>query len=456
MSNFDRIAGYEKEKAELAALVEIFNNRKKYELKGASLPRGIIFYGEAGTGKTLFADVLAKECSLNQVKISLSESTTENSICKQIRKAFLKGTKGRTPTMIFFDEMDKVLPNDREEYYSDRAKSILTQLLTFIDGMDRASNVVFVATCNDYAALPDSIVRPGRFDKKIGFGLPDPQSRTAILQMYMDGAPASFAMKAESISKITGGFSCAALKTLVNECLLRSDENNFVSEELIRTKIVEIKSEDIPTERSEQSYTVDAVRNVGAFIVSRAYSNSGYVLTVEDDTVCNGFLDALVNGVEDYDDYDDYDEDYYEENHSTKEESSEVFCKNDYLAALCALVGGYAAEELVFNKVYDNVWRNMMFADNVLIKMAECGMFGLDAVYIDDRYTRMPYPPSHYEKINKLFSDAMLEAYKKARALLEKNQPLISILTTELVKRKSIEKRDCEAIIAQHGGIRTE
>ena len=80
MSSFNKIAGYEKEKAELATLVEIFNNRKKYLAKGATLPKGIIFYGEAGTGKTLFAEVLSNECSLNQIKIDLSESASENNI----------------------------------------------------------------------------------------------------------------------------------------------------------------------------------------------------------------------------------------------------------------------------------------------------------------------------------------------------------------------------------------
>ena len=71
--------------------------------------------------------------------------------------------------MIFFDEVDKVLPNDEEEYYTDRSKTILTQLLTLIDGMDSAGKIVFVATCNDYDGLPETLTRPGRLDKKSGW-----------------------------------------------------------------------------------------------------------------------------------------------------------------------------------------------------------------------------------------------------------------------------------------------
>ena len=78
MKNFDRIAGYEAEKRELQALVEIFNHRTKYLEKGAHLPKGIIFYGEAGTGKTLFSQVLADECALRWSLASLTRAAEES------------------------------------------------------------------------------------------------------------------------------------------------------------------------------------------------------------------------------------------------------------------------------------------------------------------------------------------------------------------------------------------
>ena len=456
MNAFEKIAGYEKEKAELAALVEIFNNRKKYEAKGARPPKGIIFYGEAGTGKTLFANVLATECKLNKMEISLSESASDNSICRQIRKAFMKGARGNSPTMIFFDELDKVLPNSDEKYYSDRSKTILAQLLTLLDGMESITNIIFVATCNNYSSLPPSLTRAGRFDKKIALGIPDQASRTAILNMYIDASPASFAMGAESIARLCAGFSCAALKTLVNECLLRSDENNFVSEELIRSKITEIKDEDLPTERSVQSYTVDATRNLGAFVVSRTYSNSSYMLTTDDCTVCNSFLDKIISDSDFDDDYEgDYDEERYEKK-AFDGECDSVYSKNDYLAAITALLGGYAAEEIVFNKLYSNLECNVKAVDRILIKMAECGLLGLELVSnYDYRYTNFPYPTSYWEQMHQIFQKTMLECYGRAKELVEKNTDLITELTPILISRKTIEKKDCERIITELGGIRT-
>ncbi|MBQ1244330.1 MAG: ATP-binding protein, partial [Clostridia bacterium] len=389
MSRFDRIAGYEREKAELAALIDIFNNREKYEKKGAELPKGIIFYGAAGTGKTLFAEVLANECSLNRINISAADSVVGNGICKQIREAFFEAKSSKVPTMIFFDELDKVLPNAREEYYTDHSKTVLTLLLTLIDGMERTADVVFVATCNDYGALPETIVRPGRIDKKIGIGLPDASSRAAILRMYMGRSPARFELGVGSIVKLTNGFSGAALKTFVNECLLWSDDDNFVSEKLIRAKISEIREEDIPKERSDESYIVDAARNAGSFIVARSYCDCPYVLTTEEGTVSNAFLDAVFGDLCDYDDDDedcdeddeDYDEneDYDEEAEDDDGEENEAprprsdYSKNDFLAALCAVVAGRVSEELLLNDEYDNLAKNTEIADNILIRMAECG-----------------------------------------------------------------------------------
>ena len=174
-----------------------------------------------------------------------------------------------TGHMILLDELDKVVLNENEEYYSDQSKAVLGQLLTLIDGLGNATNIVFVATCNDYYSMPDSLVRPGRFDKKIALGLPTYASRTAILKMYMNENTCRFALEAEEIAKLCAGFSGAALATLINECVLHSSKDSFVSEELIREKVAEIEGEDLVQAPSDGEATVQAIRNVGSFILSR-------------------------------------------------------------------------------------------------------------------------------------------------------------------------------------------
>ena len=298
--------------------------------------------------------------------------------------------------------------------------------------------------------LPESITRPGRFDKKICLDLPDYAARAAILDMYMKASPTKFEMSADSIAKLTGEFSPAALKTLVNDCILVSDENNYISEDIIRNKIIEIKEEDLPTERSEQSYNVDAVRNIGAFVVARTYSNSDYVLTVEENKVCNGFLDAIISNA----DYDYDDDDYYDDDDDDDKETSTSYSlcsKNDLLAAITALLGGLAAEELIFNKIYDNLKDSLDAVDDIVFKMAACGMLGLKLHY--NEYREYKYSEKRREQLEEAFLMIKEECYEKAKEIVNKNEALIKKLVPILIKRKYIEKNECEELIEELGGV---
>ncbi len=477
--NFDSIAGYAVEKEELKRLCEIFNNRTKYQKKGAKLPKGIIFYGESGTGKTLFTKVLANECNLEVLKINIADTVKDSDICKLIKSTFSKASKKKNPTMIFFDEIDKVLPNASEEYYTDRSKTVLAQLLTLIDGMDSTGNVIFVATCNYYGSLPETLVRPGRIDKKISIGLPNYSSRIEILKMYVKKTSCKFEMSIEDMAKLCGGFSCSALETLVNECILRSDENGFISEELIRSHFFEIKNEDIPRERSSVGDSILACRNLGHFVVAKAFNSGHYTLSLESDTVCNNFFDDVItlsDNDEDWDDDDDYDDDdyddddedwdddYEEEQKSMDEDDSNyeksesdfipLYSKVDYINAITVLLGGYVAEEIVLNKVYDHLDGILDSVDNILRKMFDAGMFGISLRYSSNRNEILPYRSEFINKINSIFEETITTCYEKAKAIIKKNVKLIENLSKILVEKAVIQDKEGEQLIEQFGGIK--
>ena len=458
--NFENIAGYETEKEELKRLCEIFNHREKYEQKGAKLPKGIVFYGAAGTGETLFSKVLASVCGLEVFKIDLGDVENESAICRHIKKTFVKASKRKKPTMIFFDEVDKVLPNDEEEYYTDRSKTILTQLLTLIDGMDSAGNIVFVATCNDYAALPETLTRPGRLDKKIGIGEPTYSSRVAILQMYAQKSSCRFELSMEDLAKLCAGFSCAALETLVNECVLQSDDTGFISESLIHEKIFEIKDEDIPRARCVVDDSVSACRNLGAFIVAKTFNAGHYVLSLENNSVCNDFFNGIIsyfNSDYDYDeddDYDEYDEDEEDDDLEEDKPSGKYFSKTDLLNTITVLLGGYVAEELVFRKIYDNVSGFLSLADDIMLTMAKNGMWGLELRYSQYRHDSMlPYPAEHLERVDGLFNQTIRECYEKAKAILLKNETLLRNLTACLTEKQILQEEQSEQLLSSWGGI---
>lgn len=439
--SFESIAGYETEKEELKRLCEIFSHRKKYQQKGADLPKGIIFYGETGTGKTLFSKVMANECGLEVLKIDLGKVDTEKSICRQVKKTFAKAAKRKEPTMVFFDELDKVLSNNREQYCTDRSKTLESQLLTLIDGMDSAGNIVFVATCNDYDALPTMLVRPGRLDKKIYIGMPSFSSRVEILKMYMQRSCVNFETPIENIAKECADFSGAALKTLVNECILRSREENVVSNSLLKECIFELKNEDIPRESSLLDDNVRACRNVGAFLVAKTFRQSDYVLDLDWDNVCNDYFNTLLSN---------YDSDYPD---LMEEDVCGYYCKQDLINAITVLLGGYVAEELVFGGVYDNVSGYLLLADDILRDMAKQGMFGLDMIYSDDRNEILAYPPARIEKLNDLFDETLRECYEQAKSILSKNKKLIEKLIRRLAQCKTIQKEACETLLTQWSGM---
>lgn len=462
---FESIAGYEQEKEELMRLCEIFNNRKKYEAKGAKLPKGIVFYGGTGTGKTLFAKVMASVCGLETFKIDLGDVKNEAAICRRIRKEFTKASKRKESTMVFFDEIDKVLPDRNEEYVTDRSKTILAQLLTLIDGMDSAGNIVFIATCNNYDALPEILTRPGRIDKKIWIGNPTLSSREAILKMYADRSSCQFALSMNEIAKLTNGFSCAGLETLINECILQSDENGFVSEKLIHDRISEIKAEDIPRARSAVDDAVHACRNIGTFVVAKTMNDGGYVLNLDRDSVGNDFFNGLLSDFDsdyesddddDYDDY-DYDEDDEEEDEEGGMEediSARLYSKSDFMNAIAVRLGGYAAEEVVLHKLYENVKYDIGLVDKILFAMSEWGMLGLSHRYSERREENMCYSNAWTDRLYTMFDEIIEESYEKAKAIIEKNETLIQGLIPILVEKQVLEKKDCEPILEQLGGIR--
>ncbi len=445
--NFNHIAGYETEKMELIRLCEIFNNRKTYEKKGARLPKGIIFYGEAGTGKTLFAKIMANECGLEMLSIHLGAIKRASNVCKRIRRVFSQARKRKSPTMIFFDEIDKVLPNDTEEYHTDHSKMVLAQLLTLIDGMEGRGQVVFVATCNNYSDLPKTLTRPGRLDKKIGFELPTYLSRVEILKMYARHSICHFEVSMEDIAKQTVGFSCAALETLINECVLQSNEDNVVSERLINERIMEIRQEDIPKTKSIIDDTVFACRNIGAFIVAKTFNSGNYTLTLDVDTVCNDYFNGILS---------DFDEDYAEcdEEDNGRGDggyNNRYYDKNDFLNVITVLYGGYVAEEMILRKIYDNTYFYLTLIDEIQQKMVECGMFGLEHCFNVNR--DIPYMGERIEQINRLFENVASDCYARAKEILYKNMDLAQKLISYLAEKQTVSMQACEQLLKEWGGV---
>ncbi len=453
MRNFDRIAGYETEKKELEVLVDIFNNRAKYREKGASLPKGIIFCGEKGVGKQLFATVLAERCALKISEINIEKEMMDYRVAREIRKAFTKAARNHYPTMILLKGLDKLFGEDVPECGKEQLETVCSQLSNLLDGMDVIDNIVFVATCEHENGLPDCLRRAGRFDRKITLELPDYPSRVEILRMYMDRTSCRFALDAGALAKLGAGFSGGTLEVLVRECALRSNSSNFVSEECLKGAVVALEEGEELDGTNNVYQTVQAVRNIGAFLASLSYHKGDYHLSLNECTVCNGFLDAVIHELKHSYDDDDYYCDDDDDEYPSKECKATAFSKNDLQAAVTSLLAGYAAEELILHKVHHTIAENMRILRFIFLKMVECGMLGLGHLYVGVPYDRSSCSQACLERLEKDFDGLITECYKKATEIVRKNEELIKKLTPVLLKHLFMEKSECDRVLFELGGV---
>ena len=240
---------------------------------------------------------------------------------------------------------------------------------------------------------------------------------------------------------------------------MRSDETNTVSEALIREKISEIKNEDLSRGRSRLNETVCACRNLGYFFTALGYHKKNYFLSTHDDTVCNGFFDALIRGCNDDDDYDEDEWDEDDKALETDEANGQnalsdeisLYTKADFLAAITVLLSGYAAEEIILHKVYHNIRDSFSEINEILLTMSESGMFGMKHVYLRYRNNVLPYPIAKIEQLDQLFDHTIEECYEKAKATVLMHQSLIETLMPILAERESFNREECLSLFATLG-----
>ena len=220
---FADVAGEDEAKAELAEVVGFLKNSTRYHRVGARLPRGILLVGPPGTGKTLLARAVAGEAHVPFFSISGSEFVElfVGVGASRVRDLF-EQAKQNAPCIVFVDEIDEV---GRQRGAglgggNDEREQTLNQLLVAMDGFDERLEVVVLAATNRPDVLDPALLRPGRFDRQVTVGLPDRAGRVQILRVHARGKPVSQSVDFERLARSTPGFSGADLANLVNEAAL--------------------------------------------------------------------------------------------------------------------------------------------------------------------------------------------------------------------------------------------
>ena len=226
---FADVAGEDEAKQELMEVVDFLRNPGKYHALGARLPRGVLLVGPPGTGKTLTARAVAGEAGVPFFSVSASEFV-EMFVgvgASRVRDLFEKA-KATSPAIIFVDELDAV---GRQRFAglggsNDEREQTLNQLLVEMDGFETNQEVIVMAATNRPDVLDPALLRPGRFDRQVTVGLPDRKGREAILGIHTRGLPISPKVDLGLISRGTTGFAGADLSNLVNEAALNAARNS--------------------------------------------------------------------------------------------------------------------------------------------------------------------------------------------------------------------------------------
>ncbi len=222
---FDDVAGIDEAKAELYEIVDFLQHKTKYALLGAKIPKGVLLVGPPGTGKTLLAKAIAGEAQVPFFSISGSEfiEMFVGVGASRVRDLFDQAKK-QAPAIVFIDELD-ALGKSRAAAGAfmggnDEREQTLNQLLAEMDGFEPNTGVILLAATNRPEVLDPALLRPGRFDRQIAVDRPDKSGRLAILQVHARNVSLSRDVNLDKLAAQTPGFAGADLANLINEAAL--------------------------------------------------------------------------------------------------------------------------------------------------------------------------------------------------------------------------------------------
>ena len=441
---FKDVAGIDEAKEELQEIIEFLKTPKKFQKLGGKLPKGVLLMGHPGTGKTLLAKAVAGEAKCAFFSISGSDFV-EMFVgvgASRVRDLFEQG-KRNSPCLIFIDEIDAV---GRQRFAGlggghDEREQTLNALLVEMDGFNTKEGVILIAATNRPDVLDPALLRPGRFDRTIMVEMPDIKGRMGILKVHTKNLVLGKDVALNVVARGTPGMSGADLENLCNEAAIVASRKNkkkigMVDFEEARDKVmmgIERKSLVI----SDEEKKIIAYHEAGHTLVQYYLPDSDPIHKVS--IIPRGRALGLT--------------------HILPEKDKYIESKSHYMSNLVSLMGGRAAEILVFNNTYTGASNDIKIATELARQMVcEWGMseelgplsFGRrhNQVFLGRDITEeREYSEDTAKKIDTEVRNLVENAYKQAEDTIKKKRDKLEKLVKELLEKEVIDRKDVEAIL---------
>ncbi len=450
---FVDVAGVEEAKEELQEVVEFLREPEKFISLGARIPKGVLLVGPPGTGKTLLAKAVSGEAGVPFFSISGSEFV-EMFVgvgASRVRDLFDQA-KRHSPCIVFVDEIDAV---GRQRGAGlggshDEREQTLNQMLVEMDGFDTDTNVIIMAATNRPDILDPALLRPGRFDRRVVLDRPDMRGREAILKVHIKGKPLAADADLGVLARSTPGFVGADLENLVNEGAILAARRNKKAieqedlEEAIERVIAgpERKSRLI----SEEEKRIVAYHEAGHAVVMNAVPESDPVhkVSITARGMAGGYTLAL------------------------PEEDRTLMGRKKLVAEMIGLMGGRAAEEIVFNDITSGASNDLERVTKMARAMVtRLGMstdlgpmvYGQkeELIFLGREISEQrDYSEAVAEQIDKEVRSLVTDAYDRAKRILTQYRDMLDMVAHKLLEVETLSREDFEALfpppIPKNGG----
>jgi cell division protease FtsH len=448
VTRFSDVAGVDEAKEELVEVVDFLKSPKKYTDIGGKIPKGILLVGPPGTGKTLLARAVAGEAGVSFFRMSGADFV-EMFVgvgAARVRDLF-KQARGKAPCIIFIDELDAIGKSRINSISggNDEREQTLNQLLVEMDGFDGTSGLIILAATNRPDVLDPALLRPGRFDRQVLVDRPDLSGREAILKIHAKAVKLGGSVDLAAIARRTSGFVGADLANIVNEAALlavrakrKSVEQQDFSEAIEKTVVgLQKKTRVInPEERRIVAYHETGHALISAFtpgsdpvqkisIIPRGFGALGYTLNM-----------PL--------------EDRY------------LSTEDELLGKIEVLLGGRAAEELVFDEISTGAANDITKATDLARKMITD--YSMSArfrnVALTSRGSNMfgggPQEPvfhREYAETTQQYVDEEIarivnDRYIMAKEKLQSHRDLLDKIARLLLDKETIDEKEFKAILS--------